>query len=82
VLQTLHSFIALLWTCSRASLSSLERVLTLNTILEVCPQHCRVQRGDHLPASADCAISDTSHNAVDVLGHLGTLLAYVQTDVN
>ncbi|KAK4814878.1 hypothetical protein QYF61_027907 [Mycteria americana] len=48
---------------------------TLNTAFEVRPHQCRVQGHDHCPSPAGHAISDTSQDAVGLLGHLGTLLA-------
>lgn len=54
----------------------------MNTVLEMWPQQCQVQRDDHLPASAGCAISDTSQDSIGLLGYLGTLLARVQLAVN
>jgi len=54
----------------------------LNTLLQVRPHQCRVQGHDHLPAPAGHTIPDTSQNAVDLLGHLGTVLAHVQMAVD
>ena len=53
----------------------------LNMVLKVRPQ-CRVQRNDHFPAPTGITISDTSQDAIGLLGHLGTLLAHVQSSVN
>ncbi|KAK4821136.1 LOW QUALITY PROTEIN: hypothetical protein QYF61_013522 [Mycteria americana] len=54
----------------------------LNTVFEVQPHQCRVQGHDHFPSPAGHTTSDTSQDAVRFLGHLGTLLAYVQVAVN
>jgi len=40
------------------------------------------REGRSPPAPAGCTISDTSQDAVGLLGHLGTLLAHVQSSVN
>ncbi|KAK4827716.1 hypothetical protein QYF61_021016 [Mycteria americana] len=37
---------------------------------------------DHFPSPAGHAISDTSQDAIGLLGHLGTLLAHIQAAVN
>ena len=58
------------------------RSLKLNTVLEVRPQQNWVQRDDNSPAPASSDISDTSQDAIGLLGHLGTLLALVQPNVN
>jgi len=58
------------------------RSLKPNTVLEVHPEQWQVQRNDHLPAPANCTVSDTSQNVIGLLGHLVTLLAYVQPSVN
>jgi len=54
----------------------------LDRILEVWPQQCQVQWHDHLRTSAGCTVPDTSQDAVALLGHLGTLLAHVQSAVD
>ncbi|GAB0184399.1 hypothetical protein GRJ2_000905200 [Grus japonensis] len=54
----------------------------LNTALEVRPHQCRVQGDDRFPTPAGHTISDTSQDAVGLLGHLGTLLAHVQLAIN
>jgi len=54
----------------------------LNTVLEVQPHQFRVQADDHLPTPAGHTIPGTSQDAIDLLGHLGTLLAHVQLSVN
>ncbi|CAM9287055.1 unnamed protein product, partial [Bubo scandiacus] len=54
----------------------------LNTVLEVQPHQCQVQGNNHFPSPAAHTISDTSQDAVGLLGHLGTLLAHIQLAVN
>ncbi|KAK4826468.1 LOW QUALITY PROTEIN: hypothetical protein QYF61_009195 [Mycteria americana] len=54
----------------------------LNTVFEVRPHQCRVQGHDHFPSPAGHTIPDTSQDAIGFLGHLGTLPAHVQPDVN
>ncbi|KAK4806839.1 hypothetical protein QYF61_005635 [Mycteria americana] len=54
----------------------------LNTVFEVRPHQGRVQGHDHFPSPAGHAISDTSQDAIGLLGHLGTLLAHIQAAVN
>jgi len=49
---------------------------------EVWPHQCRVQGDYHCPAPAGHTIPDTSQDAFGLLGHLGTLLAYIQLAVN
>ncbi|KAK4824303.1 LOW QUALITY PROTEIN: hypothetical protein QYF61_013048 [Mycteria americana] len=52
----------------------------LNTVFEVRPHQCR---GDnHFPTPAGHTISDTSQDAIGLLGHLGTLLAHIQPAVD
>lgn len=46
------------------------------------PHQCQVQGHDHLPAPAGGTIPDTSQDGVDLLGHLGTLLAHIQLTVD
>ena len=46
------------------------------------PHQCRVQGHDHLPTPAGHTIPDTSQDAIGLLGHLGTLLAHVQSAVS
>ncbi|KAK4807183.1 hypothetical protein QYF61_024303 [Mycteria americana] len=83
VLQTLHQF-----RCpSLDTLQHLNVFLVvggpkLNTVFEVQPHECRVQRDDHFPSPAGHTISDTSQDAIGLLGHLGTLLAHMQPAVN
>ncbi|KAK4811096.1 hypothetical protein QYF61_016382 [Mycteria americana] len=54
----------------------------LNTVFEVRPHQCRVQGHNHFPSPAGHAIFDTSQDAIDFLGRLGTLLAHIQAAVN
>ncbi|KAK4832969.1 hypothetical protein QYF61_026795 [Mycteria americana] len=68
-LQHLHVFLAV-------------RGPKLNTVFEVQPHQCRVQDDNHFPSPAGHMISDTSQDAIGLLGHLGTLLARVQPAVN
>ncbi|KAK4826516.1 hypothetical protein QYF61_010013 [Mycteria americana] len=53
----------------------------LNTGFEVWPHQCRVQGHDHFPSPAGHTIPDASQDAIDFLGHLGTLLAHIQLAV-
>ncbi|KAK4810582.1 hypothetical protein QYF61_007319 [Mycteria americana] len=69
------SFVALLWTRSMGG-------PTLNTVVEVRPHQCRVQRDNHCPSPAGHTIPDTSQDAIGFLGHLGTLLAHIQAAVD
>ncbi|KAK4826677.1 hypothetical protein QYF61_010686 [Mycteria americana] len=54
----------------------------LNTVFKVQPHQCRVQGHDHFPSPAGHTISDTSQDAIGLLGHLVTLLAHIQAAVN
>lgn len=54
----------------------------LNTVIDVWPHHCQVQRDDLLPSSVDYSISDTIQKDNGFLGHLGTLLTHVQRAAN
>ncbi|KAK4825916.1 hypothetical protein QYF61_003411 [Mycteria americana] len=54
----------------------------LNTVFEVRPHQCRVQGDNHFPSPAGHKISDTSQDAIGLLGHLGTLLAHIQPAVD
>ncbi|KAJ7415092.1 hypothetical protein BTVI_39479 [Pitangus sulphuratus] len=55
----------------------------LDTRFEVWPHQCQVQRDDHCPEqSAGLTIFDTVLDAIDLLGHLGTLLDHVHSAVN
>ncbi|KAK4825882.1 hypothetical protein QYF61_003156 [Mycteria americana] len=53
-----------------------------NTVFEVRPHQCRVQGHDHFPSPAGHTISDTSQDAIGLLGHLGTLLAHIERAVD
>lgn len=50
----------------------------MNTVHKVQPYQCRVQSDDYLPAPAVCTTSDTSQDAIGLIGHLGTLVAHDQ----
>ncbi|KAK4825779.1 hypothetical protein QYF61_002342 [Mycteria americana] len=54
----------------------------LNTAFEVRPHQCQVQGHNHFPSPAGHTISDTSQDAIGLLGCLGTLLPHVQAAVN
>ncbi|CAN0300535.1 unnamed protein product [Bubo scandiacus] len=54
----------------------------LNTVFEVRPHQCQVQGDNHIPSPAGHTISDTSQDAIGLLGHLGTLLAHIQLAVD
>ncbi|KAJ7395241.1 hypothetical protein BTVI_157115 [Pitangus sulphuratus] len=54
----------------------------LDTILKVLPHLCQVQWKNHFPGPAGHTITDTRHDAIGLLGHLGTPLAHVQLPVN
>ncbi|KAK4827635.1 hypothetical protein QYF61_019845 [Mycteria americana] len=58
------------------------RAPKLNTVFEVRPHQCRVQGHDHFPSPSGHTISDTSQDALGLLGHLGTLLAHIQPAIN
>ncbi|KAK4812225.1 hypothetical protein QYF61_011247 [Mycteria americana] len=58
------------------------RGLKLNTVFEVQPHQCRVQGENHFLSPAGHTISDTSQDAIGLLGHLGTLLAHIQPAIN
>ncbi|KAK4829388.1 LOW QUALITY PROTEIN: hypothetical protein QYF61_003728 [Mycteria americana] len=65
-------------TLQHLNVSLVVRGPKLNTGLEVRPHQCRVQGHDHFPSPAGHAISDTSQDAISLLGPLGTLLAHIQ----
>ncbi|KAK4816514.1 hypothetical protein QYF61_017614 [Mycteria americana] len=69
-------------TLQHLNVSLVVRGPKLNTVFEVWPHHCRVQGHDHFPSPAGHAISDTTHDAIGFLGHLGTLLAHIQVAVD
>ncbi|KAK4827828.1 hypothetical protein QYF61_021912 [Mycteria americana] len=80
VLQTLHQ----LRCPSLDTLQHLNVVVRgpkLNTAFEVRPHQCQVQGHDHFPSPAGHTVSDTSQDAIGLLGHLGTLLAHIQLAV-
>ncbi|KAK4824042.1 hypothetical protein QYF61_009633 [Mycteria americana] len=83
LLQTLHQLhCPSLDTLQHLNVSLVVRGPKLNTVFEVQPHQCRVQRHDHFPSPAGHTITDTSQDAIGFLGHLGTLLAHIQTAVN
>ncbi|KAK4829036.1 hypothetical protein QYF61_001841 [Mycteria americana] len=83
VLQTLHQLrCPSLDTLQHLNVSLVVGGPKLNTGFEVRPHQCRVQGHDHFPTPAGHAISDTSQDAIGLLGHLGTLLAHIQLAVN
>ncbi|KAK4818842.1 LOW QUALITY PROTEIN: hypothetical protein QYF61_020061 [Mycteria americana] len=53
-----------------------------NTVFKVQPHQCRVQGHDHFPSPAGHTISDTSQDAIGLLGHLGTLPGHIQPAIN
>ena len=76
VLHTPHSFTALLWTRSRASVSLLQQGAQNWTQYLRCGLTGTKYRGDnHLPAPAGCTISDTGQDAIGLHGYLDTLQA-------
>ncbi|GAB0187963.1 hypothetical protein GRJ2_001261600 [Grus japonensis] len=54
----------------------------LNTALKEQPHQSRVWGDNHFPGPAGHTVSDTSQDALGLLGYLGTLLAHVQLAVN
>ncbi|KAK4816001.1 hypothetical protein QYF61_010869 [Mycteria americana] len=83
LLQTLHQ----LCCPSLHTLQHLKAFLAvrgpkLNTVFELWPHQCRVQGDNHFPSPAGHTISDTSHDAIGLLGPLGTLLAHIQLAVD
>ncbi|KAK4810193.1 hypothetical protein QYF61_010966 [Mycteria americana] len=79
LLQTLHQLrCPSLDTLQPLNVSLVVRGPKLNTVFEVRPHQCRVQGDDHCPSPAGHTISDTSQDAIGLLGHLGTLLAHIQ----
>ncbi|KAK4824611.1 hypothetical protein QYF61_016880, partial [Mycteria americana] len=74
VLQTLHQLrCPSLDTLQHLNVSLVVRGPKLNTVVE---------GHNHFPSPAGHAIFDTSQDAIGLLGHLGTLLAHIQTAVN
>ncbi|KAK4817040.1 hypothetical protein QYF61_026166 [Mycteria americana] len=83
VLQTLHQLrCPSLDTLQPLNVSLVVRGPKLNTVFEVRPHQCRVQGNYHCPSPDGHSISDTSQDALGLLGHLGTLLAHIQPAVN
>ena len=54
----------------------------MNTVFQVWPHQCPVQGDNHFPTPAGHTIPDTSQDAIDLLCHLGTLLAHIHLIVN
>ncbi|KAK4827433.1 hypothetical protein QYF61_017990, partial [Mycteria americana] len=78
LLQTLHQLrCPSLDTLQHLNVSLVVRGPKLNTVFQ-----CQVQGHDHFPSPAGHDISDTSQDAIGLLGHLGTLLAHTQAAVN
>ncbi|KAK4826007.1 hypothetical protein QYF61_003780 [Mycteria americana] len=83
VLQTLHQLpCPSLDVLQHLNVSLVVRGPKLNTVFKVQPHQCRVQGHDHFPSPAGHTISDTSQDAIGLLGHLGTLLAHIQLAVD
>ncbi|KAK4833094.1 hypothetical protein QYF61_027760 [Mycteria americana] len=83
LLQTLHQLCCpSLDSLQHLHVSLVVRGPKLNTAFEVRPHQCPVQGHDHFPSPAGHTISDTSQDAVGLLGHLGTLPAHIQAAVN
>ncbi|KAK4832354.1 hypothetical protein QYF61_021953, partial [Mycteria americana] len=83
VLQTLHQLrCPSLDTLQHLSVLLVMRGPKLNTGFKVRPHQCQVQGDNHFPSPAGHTISDTSQDAIGLLGHLGTLLALIQTTVD
>ncbi|KAK4830184.1 hypothetical protein QYF61_008975 [Mycteria americana] len=83
LLQTLHQLCCpSLDTLQHLHVFLVVRGPKLNTVFEVRPHQCRVQGDDRFPSPAGHMISDTSQDAIGLLGHLGTLLAHTQPAVN
>ncbi|GAB0208342.1 mitochondrial enolase superfamily member 1 [Grus japonensis] len=53
-----------------------------NTVFKVQSDQCRVQEDDHFLSPAHRTVSDTSQEAIGLLGHLGTLLAHIQPAID
>ncbi|KAK4832220.1 hypothetical protein QYF61_021067, partial [Mycteria americana] len=49
----------------------------LSSGFEVQPHQCQAQGDDHFPSPASHTISDTSQDAIGLLGYLSTLLAHI-----
>ncbi|KAK4816221.1 hypothetical protein QYF61_013459 [Mycteria americana] len=83
LLQTLHQLpCPSLDTLQNLNVSLVVRGPKLNAVFEVRPHQCRVQGHDHFPSPAGLTISDTSQDAIGLLGHLGTLLAHIHPSIN
>ncbi|KAK4825874.1 hypothetical protein QYF61_003148 [Mycteria americana] len=83
VLQTLHQLrCPSLDTLQHLNVSLVVGGPKLNTVFKVRPHQCRVQGDDHFPSPAGHTISDTSQDAIGLLGHLGTLVAHIQLSVD
>ncbi|KAK4826427.1 hypothetical protein QYF61_008960 [Mycteria americana] len=83
VLQTLHQLhCPSLDTLQHLNVSLVVRGPKPNTVVEVQPHQCRVQRNKCFLSPAGQAISDTNQDAIGLLGHLSTLLAHIQAAVN
>ncbi|KAK4820813.1 hypothetical protein QYF61_007207 [Mycteria americana] len=79
LLQTLHQLrCPSLDTLQQQNVLLVPRGPKLNTVFEVQPHQCPVQGHDHFPNSCWQHYSDTSQDAISLLGHLGTLLAVNQ----
>ncbi|PKU44316.1 hypothetical protein llap_5368 [Limosa lapponica baueri] len=61
---------------------TLVREPKLNTVFEVQPHQCRVYKDNHFTSSAHHTIPDTGQDALDLLDHLGTLLAHIRPAVD
>ncbi|KAK4832461.1 hypothetical protein QYF61_023508 [Mycteria americana] len=64
------------------SISLVVRGPKLNTVFEVRPHQWQVQGHNHFPSPAGHTISDTSQDAIGLLGHMGTLLAHIQPAIS
>ncbi|KAK4822886.1 hypothetical protein QYF61_021105 [Mycteria americana] len=83
LLQTLHQLrCPSLDTLQHLSVLLVVKGPKLNTVFEVRPHQCQVEGDNHFPSPAGHAVSDTSQDAIGLLGHLGTLLAHIQVAVN
>ncbi|KAK4827864.1 hypothetical protein QYF61_022014 [Mycteria americana] len=79
VLQTLHQLrCPSLDTFRHLNDSLVVKGPKLNTVFNTAAS----PGGNHFPSPAGHTIPDTSQDAIDLLGHLGTLLAHIQLAVN
>ncbi|KAK4826673.1 LOW QUALITY PROTEIN: hypothetical protein QYF61_010682 [Mycteria americana] len=69
-------------TVQHLSVFLVARSPKLNTVFKVRPHQCHVEGDNHFLSPAGHTISDTSQDAIGLLGHLGTLLAHVHPAVN